>query len=129
MLEETVARVGALYILRVKEVTFEMSSQCYKGTASQGDEGTGMLMECKEQQCKELSRKELILENRKEAEVASVGVGELRQEAGEGDRVVYIQCHTGQTAVRHVDAAGTSPGRSGLGDVICFKLDPGPSNI
>lgn len=44
----------------------------------------------REQQCKELSGKELILENRKEAEVAAIGVGRLRQEAGEGDRVVYI---------------------------------------
>lgn len=45
MLEETVARVRALYILRVKEVAFEMSSQCYKGVASQGDEGIEILIE------------------------------------------------------------------------------------
>lgn len=30
LLEETVARVRALCILRVKEVAFEMSSQCYR---------------------------------------------------------------------------------------------------
>jgi hypothetical protein len=87
VLEETVARVRAVYILRVKEVAFEMR---YKATREQPAKGM-KAQRCwlREQQCKELSGKELILENRKEAEVAAIGVGRLRQEAG-GDRVVYI---------------------------------------
>lgn len=36
MLEETVARVRAVYILRVKEVAFEMSSPCYKEQPAKG---------------------------------------------------------------------------------------------
>lgn len=36
VLEETVARVRALCILRVKEVPFEMSSLCYRRVASHG---------------------------------------------------------------------------------------------
>lgn len=45
LLEETVARVRALCILRVMEVPFEMSSQCYRGVASHGGEGMEMLTE------------------------------------------------------------------------------------
>lgn len=70
------------------------------------------------------------MEDRKEAEVTAVGVGRLRREAGEGDRVLYIQCHKLQTVVRHVDATGTrGPWKFWLGDTICFKPDTGPPNI
>lgn len=46
------------------------------------------------------------MKDREEAEVAAVGTGWLIQEAGEGDRAGYIQCHRLQTVVRHVDATG-----------------------
>lgn len=49
----------------VREVALEMSSQRCRGAATQGDKGTELM-------CKALRRKELIMEDTTEVEVAGV---------------------------------------------------------